>query len=90
MKLGPFAKRHAALIKRKKAAKPKPSQAPPKPSQAHNAALGPPFVNRYTAMLPREAVTMNYVPEVGPEPMRKRPPATTKARLPKKPRIKKH
>ena len=84
MKLGPFAKRHAALIKRKKAAK-------PKPSQAHNAALGPPFVNRYTAMLPREAVTMNYVPEVpgGPEPMRKRPPATTKARLPKKPRKKK-
>ena len=106
MKLGAFAKRHARLIKRKSAErradvfiealnktkpKPKPSKAPPKPSQALNAWLGPPFVNRHTAMHPRDLTTLNYVPEVpgGPEKPRKRPPATTRVRLPKKPRKKK-
>lgn len=90
MTLGAFAKRHAQLIKRKKAQalKPKPSHAPPKPSQAPNAGLGPPFVNRHTAAHPRDLVTLNYVPEVpgGPEKLRKRPPATTRVALPKKPR----
>ena len=99
MALGAFAKRHARLIKRKSAErradvfiealnKTKPK---PKPSQALNAWLSPPFVNRHTAMHPRDLTTLNYVPEVpgGPEKPRKRPPATTRVRLPKKPRKKK-